>query len=607
MRSALLTTCLLLSAFYPALPSLGGAQESSAVAEHFALAQQDQQQGLLDAAAHEYQVVLKLQPKLAEAYVNLGLVYYSQAKFEDSARALTAAYQLRPGMRGVTLWLGIDDVKLNRPAQGAALLREAVRIDPNDRVALNWLATSLWDAGQTEAALTQLRSAKTRFPDDPDLLFAFSEAYDKAASQETEQLLEETTGTALYDLIYGTIYFEDRAWQKAQGHLRRAIERDPHAIEALVKLTQVDLEQGDLPAAQESIDQATKLGSQSAALLALRGLLLLLNQQPAAGLASVEQAIKTDRNETLDALGLPMETQDTAGGADAKLQSLCHDASSALESSSADGNAKYVSLAALRALAGDEEGARRFYRQAITGTAAPEAHRYEDEEASLLRWLKAHPGDKTARFHLALIRRQISRSQLRRLLEVAPDSYHVHQMLGQLYASRQEDEKALTEYLAVAAAQPDLPGVHFWLGHLYWKHGDADHAITELNRELQLSPGHAEANGELGTVLVAQDKPEEAIPHLEAAIHSKPDLWPAYAQLGRAYASERNYVRAEQMLSRALPHDQDGSTHYQLALVLRAEGKTTQAAQAFAQVRSIKSERMAPAPTDDAQNEGGKQ
>ena len=57
-----------------ALVSSNSAQESRSVEEHFSLAQQDQQQGLLDAAAHEYQAVLKLQPGLPEAYVNLGLV-----------------------------------------------------------------------------------------------------------------------------------------------------------------------------------------------------------------------------------------------------------------------------------------------------------------------------------------------------------------------------------------------------------------------------------------------------------------------------------------------------------------------------------------------------
>jgi cytochrome c-type biogenesis protein CcmH/NrfG len=184
-------------------------QSSSQVQQHFLAAQQDQQQGLLDAAAHEYQTVLRLQPELPEAYINLGLVYYAQAKFDESARALAAAAKLRPGMRGISLWLGIDDVKLNRPLQGVVLLRDAIRQDPTDKLAQSWLGTALWDAGQTDAALLQLRKAAAQFPDDPDFLFACGEAYGKAASQETEQLLNESSGTALSDLIYGTHYADD--------------------------------------------------------------------------------------------------------------------------------------------------------------------------------------------------------------------------------------------------------------------------------------------------------------------------------------------------------------------------------------------------------------
>jgi tetratricopeptide (TPR) repeat protein len=611
-----------------ALLSLGNAQESgSQVEQHFRAAQQDQQQGLLDAAAREYQTVLRLQPGIPEVYVDLGLVYYAQAKFEDSARALATAAKLSPGMRGVSLWLGIDYVRLNRPAQGAALLREAIRQDPADKLAQSWLGTALWDAGQMDAALLQLGKASAKFPDDPDLLFARGEAYGKAASQQMEQLLEASSGTALSDLIYGTHYAEERDWVKAEGHLRRAIERDPRMLDARLELAETFLQQARLPEVQEQLDQALALAPRSATALARSGELLLLMKQQAKGLSRIEKAIDTDWSEALDALGLPpaeiafdQAAHDREG---AKLSALCREAAANLEADTASSSAKSAALAGLYALAGDEDAAQQAYRRigparsspgrgraadAFTqATTAIHQHRYEDAEPLLLSWLAEHPGDRIALYDLVRVRRHISMAQITRLLAVAPDSYHVHQLLGQLYVSREEDDQALTEYLAVAAARPDLPGVHFWLGHLYWKHGDADHALVELTRELELSPGHPEANAELGTVLVAEERAGEAIPHLKSAIHSKPDLWPAYAQLGRAYTIEKDYPRAEEALKIALPHDQDGFTHYQLGLVLRAENKNAEAVQAFAQVRALKHEKMLATSTSDTPGEGAKQ
>ena len=607
--------CLLSSA---GAAQVVGSQIQDQVQEHFLAAQQAQQQDRLDDAVHEYQAVVKLQPGMPEAYANLGLLYYAQSKFEDSARALSTAAKLRPGMRGVNLWLGIDEVRLDHPAQGVTQLREAVRLDPNEKLAQSWLGTALWDAGQMDAALLQLRKAAAQFPDDPDLLFALGEAYGKAAKQQSEQLLEDSTGTAISDRIYASTYAAEHDWTKAEGHLRRAILRDPHSVDAHVDLAEVFLDQARLPAALEQLEQAGALSPNSATVLARNGELLILSGRLPEGLSRVEQAIEYDESEALDALGLPVEGRIAANGASAELLALCHAAEEKLQAMQPSSVAGDVALAGLYALSGDDAAAARAYQrlapppqiakpaESVFAQAMDAMHRHRDDvaEAALRRWLALHPGDLSARFELVVVRRRISMAQIARLLAVAPDSYHVHQLLGQLYVDRGEDEKALAEYLAVAAARPNQPDVHFWLGHLYWKHGDADHALVELTRQLGLDPGHAEANGELGAVLVAENRIEEAIPHLESAIRSKPDLWPAYAQLGRAYAMEKNYARAEQVLKRGLAHDQDAATHYQLAMVLRAEGKTAEAAQAFAQVRAIKKEKIAADSTSDTASQG---
>ncbi|WP_348263436.1 tetratricopeptide repeat protein [Telmatobacter sp. DSM 110680] len=609
------------------MPSLFGnaqilsSQTQDQVQQHFLAAQQAQQQNRLDDAVNEYLAVLKLAPGLPEAWVNLGLVYYAQSKFDDSVRALSRAGKLRPGMRGVSLWLGIDEVRLNHPAQAVPLLREAVRQNPQEKQAESWLGTALWNAGQLDAALLQLRKAAALFSDDPDLLFALGEAYGKAAKQQSEQLLEDSAGTAISDRIYASTYAVDHDWTKAEGHLRRAIQRDPKSVDAHLDLAEVFLDQAQLPAALEQLQQAGTLSSRSATVLAKRGEVRILSGQLLEGLSNIELAIKVNESEALDAIGLPVEGRISAGEANADLVALCSAQEQKLEATQPSSVARDVALAGLYALSGDDAAAARAYKRLAPAPQkakpnegafaqaidAMHQHRYDTAEADLLRWLAIHPNDLSARYELVVVRRQVAIAQIARLVAVAPDSYHVHQLMGQLYVDREEDEKALAEYRDVEAADPNLPDVHFWLGHLYWKHGDADHAFAELTRQLELDPGHPEANGELGAVLIAKDRTAEAIPHLELAIRSKPDLWPAYQQLGQAYATQKNYAQAEEILKRDLAHDRDGGVHYQLAQVLRAEGKTDEAAKLFAQVRAIKTERSAAVSTDDHADHGAKQ
>jgi tetratricopeptide (TPR) repeat protein len=418
-----------------ALSSAGTAQVDSSqiqnqVQEHFLAAQQDQQQGRLDDAVREYQAVAHLQPGIPEAYANLGLVYYAKGDFEDSAKALASAAKLRPGMRGVSLWLGIDEVRLNQPAQGVTHLREAIRLDPKEKLAESWLGTALWDAGQMDAALIQLRKAATQFPDDPDLLFALGEAYGKAAKLGSEKLLEDSAGTAISDRIYAGAYTAERDWTKAEGHLSRAIVRDPHSIDAHLELADVFLEEANLPAAQLQLDQAAALAPNSAAVLVRSGELLVLEGQQAEGLSRIDQALQIGRSETLDALGLPVNDRINGNRADAKLLDLCRKAVENLEAMQTPTPAGEVALAALDARAGDFDAAERAYQQLAqvppvsrpSDSVLAEAkdalyqHHYDAAEAALLRWLAVHPGDLAARFELVGVRRQISMGQIDRLL-----------------------------------------------------------------------------------------------------------------------------------------------------------------------------------------------
>src|ERR1035438_1531080 len=334
------------------LSSGGAAQVVSSqiqdqVQEHFLTAQQAQQQGRLDDAVAEYKEVLRLQPRLPEVYANLGLVYYAHGEFENSAKAFESAEKLRPGMRGVSLWLGIDEVRLNHPAQGVTHLREAIRLDPKEKLAQSWLGTALWDAGQMDAALIQLRKAAAQFPDDPDLLFSLGEAYGKAAKQQSEQLLEDSAGTAISDRIYASTYAADRDWTKAVGHLRRAIQRDPNSVDAHLDLAEVFPHQAQLPAALEQLEQAGALSLNSATVLAKSGELLILSGQLPEGLSRVEQAIKFDESEALDALGLPVEGRISANEANTDLLALCDAAEEKLEAMQSSSVARDFALAGL--------------------------------------------------------------------------------------------------------------------------------------------------------------------------------------------------------------------------------------------------------------------
>ncbi len=59
------------------------------------------------AAEKEFQEVLRLDPRSASAYSNLGVVYMRTQRFDSAIRALLEAKKLAPGMPGIDLNLGL--------------------------------------------------------------------------------------------------------------------------------------------------------------------------------------------------------------------------------------------------------------------------------------------------------------------------------------------------------------------------------------------------------------------------------------------------------------------------------------------------------------------
>jgi len=576
------------------------------IEEHFRAAQQDQQAGQLDAAAREYQAVLKLDPRLPEAYANLGLVYYAQANFEDSATALAQANELRPHMRGVSLWLGIDYLKLNQAARAIPLLREAVALDPKDKQAQSWLGTALWNAGHTTAAIDQLIKVNTLFPSDPDLLFVLGEAYRKAADQGIETILAASAGMPMLNQIYGDIYTEQHSWPKAIAHYQLALKKDARWKGAHLGIGEIYLAQGKLSEAQSEFQSELSVDPSSAAAHALLAEAALLDGNLQAALQSLDAAIRVSPDEASAALGLP-PTPATPGdrstaGTTEKLRPVSAELRAAAPTAS-----RWLALAFVDNELGDQSFAEDWtaFRSAVMRSAEPvnavqrgkllyDRREFTEAKKVLEVYLTGHPHDVAAQYLLAKTYRMLSLEVLTRLMKDDPDSYRSHQLLAQTYENQEQDDKALAEYRIVEQMDPTLPGIHFEIGRLLWKnnHADPEGALEELRRELQLNPDHPEANGEVGTILVADHEPGKAVPYLETALRLSPDAGFIHEQLGSAYLQQRDYPKAEAELKKAVQDDPYGSAHYQLALVYRAEGRRTEAAAEFETVRKIKEDRL---------------
>ena len=582
------------------------AQDADTVAaQHFAAAHQAQDAGNLDLAAQEYLAVIRLRPDVAEAYASLGLVYSAQGKFAESARTLAKAEKLKPGLPGVSLYLGIDYEKQRQAGLAVPHLIEAVRLEPVNRQAHTWLARALWDDGRIEPSLEQLRQTTRLFPSDPALLLDLGEAYRKAADLGIERVLAGAKGTPLVHQVYGDIYKDERAWENAAAHYYRALEQDPHWQGAHYGLGDIALRREKLEIAAQEYHHELEANPASAAAMARLGEIAMLGNKADDALVFFNKAIQVGGYQAANALGLPRPYP--AGAEDFSQQGkeqirACLPALEAAPSSAS----RSLALAFANARLGNNDVSQSAWND-FTNTAphpSPSNGRergvesfyhqdFEKAAADLNNWLKLRANDWQADYWLARTYRNLSLSTLEHLLAVAPDSYPAHQLLAETYQNAEQDEKALAEYRVVASIVPNLPGVHFSIGHLLLKMNQQDQARDELAAELRLNPDHAEANAEMGTILLDRLDALNATPYLEKAVQLEPDQWVTYRQLGKAYYMQKDFPKAETALHQAVRHDPQGLAHYQLGLVYRSLGQKQAANEQFEISRKLKLEGLA--------------
>jgi len=237
-------------------------------------------------------------------------------------------------------------------------------------------------------------------------------------------------------------------------------------------------------------------------------------------------------------------------------------------------------------------GLQKGFRQAsdaplrrMTGLQLMRAHTGLGQDAKAvevaLELSRLHPDDPEILYHSGRLFANFAYLQTLKLSRVAPASIWMHQAAGEIQESRGYLDAAIREYREALALDPRRPGIHFRLGRtllaraqqtgseaeaagvreqakkefedelrvdptsanasyelaeLHRKAGEMDEAGALFEQALKHYPDFEDAHIGLARVLIAQGRPERAVPHLQKAVASNPANEVSYYQLAAAYA-----------------------------------------------------------------------
>src|SRR5437773_5523279 len=177
-------------------------------------------------------------------------------------------------------------------------------------------------------------------------------------------------------------------------------------------------------------------------------------------------------------------------------------------------------------------------------------------------------------------------------------------------------DEAARLFATYSTAQPDNIWGYYMLGLSAWKQGDRDRAVDAFRRALEQDSTHVKSQLNLSRVLIEQDKAQDALPHVEAALKidsgssegfrllgrvkselgdtagaigayrqslvlDDRDVW-SLNNLARVYIGQGQFAQALGPLARAIEIDSTvASFHNNLGIALERTGHSVQAAEQY--------------------------
>jgi tetratricopeptide (TPR) repeat protein len=602
---------------------------ASTVEAHFAAAQQAQKDNDYVTAEREYRAVLEIRPDFAEVHMNLGLVYQLQNQISEAMIEFRRALHLKPTLAGANFFLGVNYCKNGEGIRALPYLKAAAKLEPRRPDIWSWLATAQEMSGEIHAEVATLRKGLNSQPQDVDLLFLLGQAYERLGKEEVARLQKTAPHSARSEQLLAESYAAGSEWPSAVIHFQNSLAASADTPGLHVELGEVLLRAGKLTRAGLEFEEELHLAPLSLRAIVRRGETKLIQGDVEGSLQDWNTAIARDALQAERVLGIR-----EVGLGDAAFEQLPDALREQIEKLAPelqrhDTPAAHLALAFIAMQSGNassqvSEGERALssseaapsptscsqakIQQALTQeqfsavahcvpqvlTPQPSAKSsyafaralFEagDCEASLKLLSGLAPRDQHSPetfYWRARCYEKLATTAYLRLFQVAPDSYRLHQLMGDLDAAKGNDGKAIEEYRLAVALKPSLPNLHYSLGHLLWKDLKVSEARQELEAELALNPRHAGALNDLGNTYLLEHQPDKALPYLSRALAANlqnPDI---HRDLGTAYSELGDYEKAEAELKIAVSADRDGSVHYKLAKVYQALGQKQKAAHEF--------------------------
>lgn len=561
------------------------------------------------AAVKEYENQVKMQPRSAKAWSNLGVTRAMAGDCREAIPALERATALEPKLPTPWLFSGSCDLVLHHDAKALRELETASRLNPQDANA--WFlrsqaAGNLNKLGESVGAAVRSLALN---PENPAAYYVAGEDGLGLAAQAYNRVYEHTAGDVFYQhLLDGQRSAAQKGWAIAIANYKSAQAANQDDPDVDFSLGSAYLELGRDHEAEAAFEHSLK-NAPGLVWVKLRLALALAEQSKRREAAEIVGSITPDRLKLPEEyqdyvaaagiLGLRDEAQQGAVLGKMRFQDYAWpDWFNDIESTEAPGSGQENQRIKLQGLTGVGLSIRFFlsadhlvrndaervfpseadYQGFRAAFLAENWVRAAEQSLPVLRDSKLKPDARSA-FICGEIFQSLSYGFYRDLARKFPNSELTAQLAAENLEAMGKQTQALAIYGTILRQDGPSPGLLREVARVYWTQGEWDQALKALISLTSMDPNDPTSLVNMGRIYLYKNDLPSAVRRLRRAVSLDPGMLEARLSLGEALRRQNDAAGALKEFEAAARIDpKNPRPHYEISQLCRKMGETVRAA-----------------------------
>ena len=187
-----------------------------------------EQSGDTATAIAKYRAMIKLAPRLAPAYNNLGMLYFNAHDYAHAADVLERGLRINPNMPTAAAMLGMSYFQIGNDEKAEPLIRAALREHPADNELEIMLANLLINLKKDNEATGYLNDYLKRNPKDQQAWYMLGKTYMRLSEDALGKIQAIDPNSVVSHEIAGEIDSSMHNYDLALVEYKKAIDLAPH-------------------------------------------------------------------------------------------------------------------------------------------------------------------------------------------------------------------------------------------------------------------------------------------------------------------------------------------------------------------------------------------